>query len=129
MSCELATITGRATTLLQRKGLIMKAFFRISIVLACTAAAVSAYAQPPVAAVYKTNCAPCHGVAGDANTGAGKVFKVPPFSADSVLKESDTDLLTVAKNGKGKMPAWHDKLSDDQLKDLIAFIHTMQKKP
>jgi mono/diheme cytochrome c family protein len=44
------------------------------------------------------------------------------------LKDSDSDMLTIAKNGKGKMPAWHDKLSEDQLKDLIAFIHTMQKK-
>ena len=38
-------------------------------------------------------------------------------------------MLAIAKNGKGKMPAWHDKLSDDQIKDLIAFIHTLQKKP
>jgi mono/diheme cytochrome c family protein len=105
----------------------MKALFRISVVLACTAAALSGHALPP-ASVYKSNCAPCHGVAGDANTAAGKAFKVPPFSADSVLKQSDADLLTVAKEGKGKMPAWHDKLSEDQLKDLIAYIHTLQKK-
>jgi mono/diheme cytochrome c family protein len=34
----------------------------------------------------------------------------------------------VAKDGKGKMPAWNNKLSDDQLKDLITYIHTLQKK-
>jgi mono/diheme cytochrome c family protein len=106
----------------------MKAFFRISVVLACTTAAVSGYAAPPAAAVYKTNCAPCHGVAGDANTAAGKAFKVPPFSADSVLKESDAALLEMEKSGKGKMPAWHDKLSEDQLRELVAYIHSLQKK-
>jgi cytochrome c6 len=106
----------------------MKALFRISIVLACTTAAMSGYAAPPTAAVYKSSCAPCHGVAGDANTAAGKNFNVPSFSSDAVLKQSDDDLLAVTKNGKGKMPAWHDKLSDGQLKDLVAYIHTLQKK-
>ena len=106
----------------------MKALLRISVLLACATAAASGYAASPAAAVYKSNCAPCHGVAGDANTAAGKAFKVPSFSSDGVLKESDADLLAVEKNGKGKMPAWHDKLSDDQLKDLVAFIHTLQKK-
>lgn len=106
----------------------MKALFRISIVMACTTAATSGYAAPPAAAVYKANCAMCHGVMGDANTTAGKTFNVPSFSSDAVLKESDDALLAVTKNGKGKMPAWHDKLSDGQLKDLVAYIHTLQKK-
>ena len=105
----------------------MNPLFRISVALAFTTATLSAYAQPPVATVYKANCAPCHGAAGDANTAAGKAFKVPAFNSEAVVKQSDEDLLTVAKNGKGKMPAWHDKLSEDQLKDLISFIHTLQK--
>ena len=105
----------------------MKALFRISVVLGCTAAAISGHASPP-AALYKTNCAPCHGVAGDASTPAGKAFKVPSFSSDAVLKETDADMLVIAKDGKGNMSAWHDKLSEDQLKDLIAYIHTLQKK-
>ena len=100
---------------------------RISAILLCTIAGAWACAQP-AATVYKANCAPCHGAAGDANTPAGKTFKVPSFSSDDVLKEPDTQLLQVAKDGKGKMPAWHDKLSEDQLKDLIAYIHTLQKK-
>ncbi len=53
---------------------------------------------------------------------------VPSFMSPAVLNEPDARLLAVAKNGKGKMPAWHDKLSEDQLKDLIAFIHALQKK-
>ena len=114
-------------TLSQRKGLVMNVLFRVSVAIACTAATLSGYAQPPVATVYKTNCAPCHGAAGDANTAAGKAFKVPAFTSEAVVKQSDADLLAVEKNGKGKMPAWHDKLSEEQLKDLISFIHTLQK--
>lgn len=105
----------------------MKQVFGITGMLLLAGAVLSASAQQPVEGVYKANCAPCHGAAGDANTPAGKAFKVPSFRSDVVLKESDAGLLTIAKNGKGKMPAWHDKLSEEQLKDLIAFIRTLQK--
>ncbi len=105
----------------------MRALLRFSTILICVGAASILQAES-AANVYKAKCAPCHGAAGDASTPAAKALKVPSFTSESVLKESDADLLTIAKNGKGKMPAWHDKLSEDQLKDLIAFIHTMQKK-
>ena len=105
----------------------MRAIFRFSTILICVGAASILRAES-TANVYKAKCALCHGAVGDASTPAAKALKVPSFTSESVLKESDADLLTIAKNGKGKMPAWHDKLSEDQLKDLIAFIHTMQKK-
>jgi len=106
----------------------MKALFRMTLMLACTSAAVYATAQGAAASVYKTKCALCHGATGAGDTPAGKAFKVPSFSSDQVMKDSDATLLEVAKNGKGKMPAWHDKLSEDQLKDLVGFIHSLQKK-
>ena len=104
----------------------MNVLFRISVAIAFTTAALSGYAQP-AATVYKANCAPCHGATGDANTPAGKAFKVPAFTSEAVAKQSDADLLAIEKNGKGKMPAWHDKLSEEQMKDLIGFIRTLQK--
>ena len=106
----------------------MKNTVRISVMLLLASASLSAFAQQSVADVYKKNCAMCHGATGDANTPAGKTFKVPSFTAEAVVKESDADLLAVEKNGKGKMPAWHDKLSDAQLKDLVAYIRSFQKK-
>ena len=106
----------------------MKAIVRTSVALVLATVTVCANAQQHTAEVYKAKCAPCHGATGDANTPAGKAFKVPAFTSETVAKESDAALLAVEKNGKGKMPAWHDKLSDDQLKDLVAFIHSLQKK-
>jgi mono/diheme cytochrome c family protein len=106
----------------------MKAILRFSAILFCAGAVVTAGAQQHAASVYKTNCAPCHGAAGDASTPAGKVLKVPSFTSEAILNDTDANMLAIAKNGKGKMPAWHDKLSEDQLKNLIAFIHTMQKR-
>ena len=105
----------------------MKAILRIAAILVSAGAVASAWAEP-TASVYKAKCAACHGAVGDASTPAGKALKVPSFTSEAVLKETDADLLAIAKNGKGKMPAWHDKLSEDQLKDLIVFIRTIQKK-
>jgi mono/diheme cytochrome c family protein len=44
------------------------------------------------------------------------------------MKLTDDDLIKVTKNGQGKMPAYTGKLTDDQIKDVIAHIHTLQKK-
>ena len=35
------------------------------------------------AAVYKTNCAKCHGDTGHADTAVGKVMKVPALAGDA----------------------------------------------
>jgi mono/diheme cytochrome c family protein len=98
---------------------------------ACFLLAVTATincAQTPGAEVYKTNCLPCHGVAGDADTPAGRNFKAPSFSSPDVLKRSDEQLFALAKKGKGQMPAWEDILTDEELRAAIAHIHTLQKR-
>jgi cytochrome c6 len=54
-------------------------------------------------------------------------MKARSFSAPEVLKESDADLTTVIEHGKNKMPAFTGKLTDPQIAQLVAFIHTLQK--
>jgi mono/diheme cytochrome c family protein len=70
----------------------------------------------------------CHAADGSASTPAGKSTKARPFDSADVLKVSDDDLFNVTKNGHAKMPAFAGKLTDDQIKGLIAYIHTLQKK-
>ena len=76
---------------------------------------------------YKAKCQMCHGADGLGNTPAGKAMKARPFNAPDVLKESDTDLIAVIKNGKNKMPAFTGKLTVAQITDVVAYIHTLQK--
>lgn len=107
----------------------MQRFTRCSAwIMIVVAAAAAANAQNSGADTYKAKCAMCHGAAGDGNTPAGKAFKAPSFSSPEVLKASDADLIAVTKKGKGKMPAWDGKLTDDQIKDVIGYIHTLQKQ-
>jgi mono/diheme cytochrome c family protein len=55
-------------------------------------------------------------------------MKAVPFSAPDIVSASDADLIADTKNGKGKMPAYAGKLSDDQIKEVVAHIRTLQKK-
>jgi cytochrome c6 len=76
---------------------------------------------------YKSKCAMCHGPDGLGNTPAGKSTKVVPFNDPKIVAASDDDLIAVTKNGKAKMPAYGGKLTDAQIKDVVAYIRTLQK--
>src|ERR1700688_1647003 len=99
-----------------------------TIGLAVLFASVTSFAQTPGADTYKAKCQMCHAVDGSGSTPSGKAMKALPFNSPDVLKESDTDLIAVIKNGKGKMPAFAGKISDSQVTDVVAYIHTLQKK-
>jgi len=77
---------------------------------------------------YKANCSMCHGADGSGDTPAGKAMKVPSFMAPDAVKASDAELIAITKAGKGKMPSYTGKIPDDQIKDLVAYIRTLQKK-
>jgi len=76
---------------------------------------------------YKSKCAMCHGADGLAETPAGKSMKTPSFKAPDAAKASESEMIQETKNGKGKMPAYKDKLTDAQIKDVVAYIRTLQK--
>ena len=42
--------------------------------------------------------------------------------------EWDAALIEITKNGKNKMPSYKDKLSDDQIKEVVAYVRDLQKK-
>ena len=71
---------------------------------------------------YKAKCAMCHSADGTASGPMGK--SMPPFKT---VKGSDADLIAATKNGKGKMPAYGAKLTEPQIKEVVAYIRTLQK--
>ena len=90
--------------------------------------APSSLAQSPGADIYKAKCQMCHAADGSGNTPAGKAMKALPFNSPDDLKKSDADLIAIIQKGKGKMPAFAGKLTDAQITDVVAYIHTLQKK-
>jgi len=88
----------------------------------------TAFAQGSGADNYKAKCAMCHGADGLASGPAGKAMQVPPFNSPAIIKASDADLIAATKNGKGKMTGFAGKLTDAQIKDVVVYIRTLQKK-
>jgi cytochrome c6 len=78
-------------------------------------------------AVYKSKCQMCHGATGMADTGAGKSMNVKPVTDPDVKKMTQAEMIALTKNGKGKMPAFKDKLTDDQIKDAVDHYVSLVK--
>jgi cytochrome c6 len=77
---------------------------------------------------YKAKCAMCHGPDGTGSTATGKALKVRDLASPDVQSQSDAQLTEIVTNGKDKMPAYKGKLTDDQIKGLVAYIRGLAKK-
>jgi cytochrome c oxidase cbb3-type subunit 3 len=84
--------------------------------------------------VYKHYCSICHGDEGQGDGFNSTNLTVPPrdFSGSEFWRQATDErlLLTVTKGGMaaGKsvlMPAWGRTLTDRQLRDVVAFLHTL----
>ena len=102
-------------------------FRNAAFILLVISFAGSAFALGPGADIYKAKCAMCHGADGLATTPTAKNFKVVSFKDPSQVKLTDAELTASTTNGKGKMPAYKDKLTEPQIKDVIGYIRTLQK--
>lgn len=100
----------------------------VILLLAFFAATTACFAQSDTQATYVSKCQPCHGPTGAGDTPMGKKLGAASFSSDEVVKSSDALLLATIKNGKGKMPPFEHKLSEEQIKDLIAHIRSLAGK-
>jgi mono/diheme cytochrome c family protein len=79
-----------------------------------------------IAAVYKKQCALCHGVDGSGNTAMGKSMKLRSLKSDEVQKLSDAELFDIIAKGKGKMPGYA-RLGDDTVRGLVAYTRQLAK--
>ena len=80
------------------------------------------------AAVYKAKCAMCHGTTGAGDTPMGKKLALKPLGSPEVQKNSDAKLYEVIAKGRGKMPGFSGKLSDEQMKQLVSMVRGFAKK-
>jgi cytochrome c6 len=77
---------------------------------------------------FKAKCAMCHGADGSGGTATGKSLKVRDLGSADVQGQTDAQLTEIITSGKDKMPAYKGKLTDDQIKGLVAYIRTLAKK-
>lgn len=73
---------------------------------------------------FKETCAKCHGdnAAGGRVQVEGREIKVPNLTGAHARKPSDEALVEKITNGEDEMPAFKDKLSAEQIQELVRFI-------
>jgi mono/diheme cytochrome c family protein len=82
---------------------------------------------------WANNCAQCHGASGKGDTKMGKMLNAMDLT-DPKKQASFTDAKAataikdgVKQNGKTTMKAFGGKLSDDEIKALVAYVRTLKK--
>jgi len=76
--------------------------------------------------IYLNTCIKCHkedGTGGETNIDGTKI-KAPNFTSEKLKKEPDSEFIEIIKNGEKEegMPAFKDRLSDEQIKNLVKLI-------
>lgn len=102
------------------------------IVTLLVASAVSGWAAD-AKALWAANCTPCHGANGNGDTKMGKTLGAADLTdAKKQASFTDAQATTAIKdglkqNGKTTMKAFGGKLSDDDVKALVAYVRTLKK--
>ena len=81
--------------------------------------------------VYEKRCVSCHAEDGKGQTKKGKQLRVPDFTSAKWQKHTRDDEITeIIENGnkKRKMPAFKDKLTADQIKELVPYLRGFAQK-
>ena len=106
----------------------------VSIVISLLVAAVISVRAADAKANWDANCAQCHGADGSANTPMGKKIQAKNLTDPKVQAEfTDAKAMQLIKEGakdeKGKttMKAFGGKLTDDEIKALVAYVRTLKK--
>jgi len=80
-------------------------------------------------ALYTKNCASCHGKAGLGDGVKARALKEFPgdFSKADFQGQADGDHFYKTKSGRGEMPKYEGKLSDDDIWNLVNYMRTFKK--
>jgi len=103
---------------------------RMPAILAVVIVTIAAFplAADDAATLYKSKCAMCHGATGAGDTPMGKKLAIKNLGSPDVQKNNDEKLQQVIAKGSGKMPPFGTKLSEAQIKQLVALVRAFAKK-
>jgi cytochrome c6 len=74
------------------------------------------------AALFKQNCASCHGATGFADTPAGKSLKVPPLAGDAKIAGMTEADVAAKIRSNPKHAAALKKLKDEDVTALAVYV-------
>ena len=99
----------------------------LTVILGVLVAIAVAWSSPGAAAdrgngrtIYEMHCVGCHGEAGRSIDPT-----VPSFANGDGLFMMDSELLDRIRQGNQTMPAFRGLLSDQEIRDVIAYLRTL----
>ncbi len=106
------------------KALILIAFIGFTLI-ACSEKTykrefVLAESKSYEAALFRQNCAICHGQEANGKEVDGKL--VPSLRYGEVAKKSEAEIYEQIKNGKLPMPAFKNQLTEDEINKMVKFV-------
>jgi cytochrome c6 len=113
--------------------LALAAAFAFAVVVAAAARGAQGHGRTPTpinpAVTYSRNCATCHGKDGRAKTFRSKHHEHARDLTDPRWQTDVTDerIFNSISNGKGKMPAFKRKLTNEQIESLVTYVRGLKK--
>lgn len=82
--------------------------------------------------VYQNYCTLCHGAEGKGDGRAARLHVPPPFDLTQSVAPRDYIEQVIREGGealnRGKgMPPWGDQLTNEQIADLLNYLHSIRK--
>lgn len=75
--------------------------------------------------LYVTHCEECHGADGKSNTVKGRKKSASDLTKSKI---SDAKGFKIIKFGQGEMPAYKDKLTDEEITALMEYTKTFRQQ-
>jgi mono/diheme cytochrome c family protein len=80
--------------------------------------------------VYANYCVTCHGINADGNGRAARLHTPRPANLRASDKNDDYITLIVRRGGEAlgrspRMPPWGEELTDEQIRDVTAFVRSV----
>jgi len=87
----------------------------------------AASAQDISASLYKTKCALCHAPDGSGSGPVGTQLNAPNLRLRSAQALTNDQWTQIIEDGKGKMPAFKGRLSDEQIKQVVTYLRELTR--
>lgn len=79
--------------------------------------------------LYEWNCAVCHGDFGKGDGPLRAALPTPPADLTNrqMRSKPDSALLHIIRDGHATMPAWKRQLTEEELRDLVAYLRSLSQ--
>lgn len=102
----------------------------VLIVGVCSLAMAQDAAKAPAGAeIFKSKCVLCHGADGSGNTPLGKQLQAANLRSKEAQKLTNDEMHKIIHDGQANMPPFEDKLTDDEIDQVILYVRTFAAAP